>query len=153
MAGPWAIPCALGKAGIVHNKREGDGGTPAGRFRLMRLWLRADRCQRARTGLPLRRTKRRDGWCDDIRSPRYNRPVTLPFARSHEKMWRDDDLYDLVVELGCNMQPVIRGRGSAIFMHVAREGFLPTEGCIALEKRVLKRLLARIGRRTIIHIA
>jgi L,D-peptidoglycan transpeptidase YkuD (ErfK/YbiS/YcfS/YnhG family) len=147
------FPCALGKSGIIRRKREGDGGTPAGRFRVLRLWWRNDQGKRPRTSLPLRITTRNDSWCDDARSPRYNRPVKLPFALSHEKMWRDDHLYDLVVELDCNMRPAIRGRGSAIFMHVARPGFLPTEGCIALEKRVLKRLLAHVGKRTVIDIA
>ena len=152
MAGGLAFPCALGRGGVTRSKREGDGGTPAGRFALRRLWLRPDSDMPRLSGLPRRLTRPSDGWCDDARHPRYNRPVALPFAASCERMWRDDRLYDAVIEIGWNDRPAIRGRGSAIFFHLARPGFTPTEGCVAVDRKTMKWLLPRIGRRTRIEI-
>ncbi|MGL4243810.1 MAG: L,D-transpeptidase family protein [Beijerinckiaceae bacterium] len=146
------MACALGKGGVSAFKREGDGASPRGRFPLRRVWLRHGAAGRL-PRLPFRRTSAGDGWCDDPRHPRYNRPVALPFAASHEKMWRDDHLYDIVVEIGWNDRPAIRGRGSAIFMHLARPGYTPTEGCVALSRRDMLRLLPRLTSRTRIDIA
>lgn len=134
--------CALGKGGVRADKREGDGATPIGTFPLRRLWFREDRLTAPKTELMLRNIAAADGWCDDPSHADYNRPVTLPFPASHEKMAREDGLYDLVVELGYNDDPPIAGRGSAIFLHIARDAYLPTEGCIALAKEDLLRLLA-----------
>jgi L,D-peptidoglycan transpeptidase YkuD (ErfK/YbiS/YcfS/YnhG family) len=143
-----AIPCALGRAGIRGLKREGDGATPAGRFRLGQVWWRADRGPAPGGMLPRRRIRPDDGWCDASGDPRYNRPVRLPCRVSHEEMWRTDRLYDLLVEICCNVRPRIAGRGSAIFLHAARPGFLPTAGCVALAPAELRRLLARLGPKT-----
>ncbi len=151
-AGGRRMPCALGRTGIGHAKREGDGLTPAGRHRLDRLWIRTDRSALRASGLPWRATRPADGWCDDARDARYNKPVTLPFKPSHETMWREDRLYDCVVEIGWNRHPVVKGRGSAIFLHVARPGFGPTEGCVALRRADLLRLLPRLSKRTRIVI-
>lgn len=145
LAGRLALPCALGRGGIGTDKREGDGRTPRGCFGLGTIWWRADRLPRPRTTLALRRTTAADGWCDDAADRRYNRPVRLPCAASHEEMWRQDDLYDLVIETSHNRAPTRRGRGSAIFIHVARPGFAPTAGCIALKRADLRRLVARLG--------
>jgi L,D-peptidoglycan transpeptidase YkuD (ErfK/YbiS/YcfS/YnhG family) len=151
-AGTLVVPCALGRGGVVSSKREGDGGTPMGRFALRRLWWRAGRVLRPRCGLPMRQTKPQDGWCDAPAHPRYNRPVTLPFAPSHETMWREDHLYDVVIEIGWNDLPARRGRGSAIFLHLARPGYSPTEGCVAVSRAALLKLLPLIGRHTRIEI-
>ena len=124
--------CALGRAGIVADKREGDGGTPAGLLPLRRVLYRADRVERPPTALPLARLGRADGWCDDPADPAYNRLVGLPHRARCEALWRDDGLYDVVVVLGHNDDPVVSGRGSAIFMHVAGPGYGATEGCVAL---------------------
>jgi L,D-peptidoglycan transpeptidase YkuD (ErfK/YbiS/YcfS/YnhG family) len=145
-------PCALGRGGVSAFKREGDGASPRGRFALRRVWLRSGRL-RALPRLPFRFTAPADGWCDDSRHPRYNRPVRLPFPASCERMWRDDSLYDIVVEIGWNDRPAVRGRGSAIFMHLARPGFTPTEGCVALSRRDMLRLLPNLTSRTRIDIA
>lgn len=152
-AGGAAFPCALGPAGIVSAKREGDGGTPRGALAVRRLWRRADRGPRPATGLAVRITRREDGWCDAPGHRRYNRPVSLPFSASHEAMWRDDGLYDLVAELGWNDRPPRPGRGSAIFLHAARPGFPPTAGCVALAPAVLRRLISRVGSATTVRIA
>jgi L,D-peptidoglycan transpeptidase YkuD (ErfK/YbiS/YcfS/YnhG family) len=152
-AGALRFPCALGRSGVTHAKREGDGATPAGRFALRRLWLRPGAGFGRPSHLPQRLTRPHDGWCDDARHPRYNRPVRLPFAAGHERMWREDALYDAVIEIGWNDQPAVRGRGSAIFLHLARPGYKPTEGCVAVARPHLARLLPLIGPRTRIDIA
>lgn len=140
--------CALGRGGIVANKREGDGGTPVGTFPLRRLLFRSDRVAAPETRLPVRALTPTDGWCDEPDDPAYNRPVDLPFAASHEKMWRDDGIYDVVVVLGHNDDPPLAGRGSAIFLHVARPDYRPTEGCIALALDDLLTVLADCGPET-----
>jgi L,D-peptidoglycan transpeptidase YkuD (ErfK/YbiS/YcfS/YnhG family) len=145
VAGNLVLPCALGRSGTTRMKREGDGASPVGRFRLLQAFQRADRGPRIRTGLALRRIGPADGWCDDPRDRRYNRPVPLPCAASHENLWRQDALYDVVVDIGWNRGPIRAGRGSAIFLHVAGPGLAPTAGCVAVERRHIRRLLARIG--------
>ncbi len=152
VAGALALPCALGRAGTTHAKREGDGASPVGRFRLLQAFYRPDHGPRPRTGLPLRRIRPGDGWCDDPRDRRYNRLVPLPCPASHETMWREDHLYDVVLDIAWNRGPSIRGRGSAIFLHLARPGFEPTAGCVAVEPRMIRRLLERIGPDTRIEI-
>ncbi len=126
--------CAVGAAGIRMAKREGDMATPVGCFALRRLLYRPDRESAPESGLPAAAIKRVDGWCDDPADPSYNRPVTLPYAARAEALWRDDRLYDLLVVLGYNDDPVIPGAGSAIFLHLAADNFAPTEGCIALKR-------------------
>jgi len=124
--------CALGRAGISLRKREGDGATPSGAFALRRVLYRADREQRPHTALPCQAIARDDGWCDAPGDPAYNRPVRLPYPASAEALWRDDPLYDLLVVLGHNDDPVVPGEGSAIFLHLATADFAATAGCIAL---------------------
>ena len=130
------------------DKREGDGGTPVGTFALRRLLYRPDRAAAPATRLPVQALTPADGWCDDPDDRAYNRPVTLPFAASHEKMWREDNIYDVVVVLGHNDDPPVAGRGSAIFLHVARPDYRPTEGCVALALDDLLRVLADCGPET-----
>jgi L,D-peptidoglycan transpeptidase YkuD (ErfK/YbiS/YcfS/YnhG family) len=148
LAGPLALPVALGRGGIRANKREGDGGTPRGTFRLRRVWWRADRGARPRTLLPVRRIRGDDGWCEDPRDRHYNQPVRLGSDHPGDRLKRADRLYDLIVELDHNTRPRIAGRGSAVFVHVARPGFAPTAGCVALTAPALRRLVARTGPRT-----
>ena len=135
-------PCAFGRSGRKPLKREGDGATPVGHWRLRGVLYRADRRLAPRTGLPVRPIRPRDGWCDAVGDRNYNRPVQHPYPASAEQLWRTDSLYDVVVVLGCNDRPRIQGRGSAIFMHLARDGFEPTAGCIALTARDLSLVLA-----------
>ena len=126
--------CALGRAGVVAEarKHEGDGGTPAGLLVLRRVHYRADRGAIPRAAVPRLPIGPDDGWCDDPADSAYNRPVRRPFAASHEAMWRDDALYDIVGELGWNDAPVVPWRGSAIFLHLASPQYGPTAGCVAL---------------------
>jgi L,D-peptidoglycan transpeptidase YkuD (ErfK/YbiS/YcfS/YnhG family) len=133
--------CALGRSGIRLDKREGDGATPAGHFALRRVLYRADRLTQPVTRLPCRPLTPNDGWCDDPADANYNRPVRSPYPASHEALWRDDNLYDVIVVLNHNYDPIVAGLGSAIFMHVAAPDFAPTAGCVALPLPVLLKLL------------
>jgi L,D-peptidoglycan transpeptidase YkuD (ErfK/YbiS/YcfS/YnhG family) len=152
VAGPVGLPCALGRSGTTHGKREGDGASPVGRFAVLGGFYRTDRLARPRTPLRLRPIRPQDGWCDDPGDRRYNRPVRLPYPASHERLWRDDHLYDVVLDLDWNRRPVRKGRGSAIFLHLAKPGFEPTQGCVAVDPRAIRRLLERIGPRTRVEI-
>jgi L,D-peptidoglycan transpeptidase YkuD (ErfK/YbiS/YcfS/YnhG family) len=139
--GARTMRCALGRAGIATAKREGDGATPAGTFPFRRVLYRADRLAPPQTALPAQPIGPADGWCDDPADPLYNRPVTLPYAARHERMWREDHLYDLVVVLGHNDDPVRPGAGSAVFLHVAAPGYGPTAGCVGLAPDDLLRVV------------
>ena len=148
IAGPWRLPVALGRSGIKADKREGDGATPRGDFRLVRLWWRPDRLPRPATLLPIRRIGRADGWCEDPADRHYNQPIRLLDGQPGDRLRRADQLYDLIVEIDHNTRPRIAGRGSAVFIHVARPGFKPTAGCVALDSNALLRLVAQLGPRT-----
>src|ERR1700740_1267385 len=136
-AGSRMIPVAVGRAGIKMDKREGDGGTPAGQFRPVRLWWRADRLPQPRTRLPVRRIGPDDAWCENPADRRYNRPFRRSANEPGDRLRRHDGLYDLVIEIDHNRRPRIAGRGSAVFIHLARPGFGPTAGCVALTRRDL----------------
>jgi len=151
-AGSLTIPCALGWGGTTRSKREGDGATPLGRFRLLGCFYRADRGPRPPTRLPQAAIRTADGWCDDPGDRRYNRPVRLPYPASHERLWREDHVYDVVLDIAWNRGPIVRGRGSAIFLHLARADLSPTEGCVVVPPRMAGRLLQRIGPDTRIEI-
>ena len=152
IAGPLTLPVALGRGGILADKREGDGATPRDTFRLLRLWWRADRRPRPATRLPVRRIRPDDAWCEDPADRRYNRSFRLAPGQTGDRLRRDDHLYDLIIEIDHNTRPRTAGRGSAVFIHVARPGFAPTVGCVALKADVLRRLLGRVGKRTAIDI-
>ena len=147
-----AYPCALGRSGLTKDKREGDGATPTGDFPLRSALFRPDRIERPTTMLPLRALETRDGWCDDPSDTRYNQIVSLPYPSSAEQLWRDDHIYDVIVVIGYNDDPPIAARGSAIFLHVARKTFAPTEGCVALAVDDLLAVLKDFDRDTEISI-
>ena len=151
-AGPLALPVALGRSGIKANKHEGDGATPRGSFRLKRLWWRADRHPRPATFLPVRRITPDDGWCEEPSDRHYNRPIKVPPRAKADRLARADHLYDFIIEIDHNVRPRVVGRGSAVFIHVARPGFASTAGCVALTMNSLRRLLARVGPRTRIMV-
>jgi L,D-peptidoglycan transpeptidase YkuD (ErfK/YbiS/YcfS/YnhG family) len=152
ICGPLVLPVALGRGGIMADKREGDGGTPRGAFRPLRLWWRADRLARPRTRLPVRPIRAADAWSEDPRDRNYNRPVRRKPGEAGDRLTRGDALYDLIVEIDHNTRPRIAGRGSAVFVHLAREGFKPTAGCVGLKRGALLRVLERIGPQTRIVI-
>lgn len=138
------VRCALGRGGVTaaDAKVEGDGKTPAGVWPIRRVVWRPDRGSAPRTAFPCEATRPTDGWCDDAGDKAYNRPVTLPYPASCETMWREDELYDIVVILAHNDDPPVPGKGSAIFLHCARPGYPPTEGCVALARADVEALLA-----------
>ena len=137
--------CALGAGGVTPAKAEGDGATPVGCFALRSVLYRADRVGVPLTGLPVATIAPDDGWCDDSADPNYNRPIKLPYPARAERLHRDDEIYDVVVVLGHNDEPVVPGHGSAIFLHIARPDYAPTAGCVALARPDLIELLAGCG--------
>jgi len=152
LAGRQVVPVVLGRSGVRANKREGDGGTPRGRFRLVRLWWRPDRLARPCTALPVRRIDRSLAWCEDAADRRYNRPFRRSASEPGDRLWRDDRLYDLIIEIDHNTKPRVAGRGSAVFVHAARPDRSPTAGCVALTAADLRRLLRQLGPNTWIDI-
>ena len=148
LAGSRALQVVLGRGGIRANKFEGDGATPRGRFRLIRLWWRADRHPHPTTLLPARRISPSLAWCEDTADGRYNRPFQRAAGDGGDRLWRDDQLYDFIIEIGHNVRPRVAGRGSAVFVHVARPNRSPTAGCVALARNDLQRLLAMLGPQT-----
>ncbi len=142
--GSLRVACALGRSGSVVRKREGDGATPIGQFQLRSAFYRADRIVRPGTGLPLKRLGPNDGWCDAPSDRSYNRFVRHPFPASAEQLWRTDHLYDVLVVIGHNDLPRRRAGGSAIFMHIARDGMKPTEGCVTLRASDMRKVLPHV---------
>lgn len=144
--------CAVGKGGILENKAEGDGATPVGCFPIRKIYYRADRIQNIYTVIPTEALKEDDGWCDDSNDENYNKFVKLPYPVSNENLWREDNLYDIIVILGYNDNPAIPGKGSAIFMHVARPTYSPTAGCIALSQEDLLEVLKNVSGETMVCV-
>ena len=148
--GAGARRCAVGVNGIGEKLREGDGLTPAGRWPLRRVLYRADRIKPPLTQLPFAQIDPDDAWCDVPSDPNYNRLVKLPYAglgaSLEESLWREDPLYDLIVVVGYNDSPVVPGKGSAIFLHLARPDYGPTQGCVGLSRDDLTEALAQLGR-------
>ena len=134
---------AVGRAGVKADKHEGDGATPAGAYPLVSILYRPDRIAAPVSRLPVKPLAPSDGWVDAPADANYNRPVSLPYPASAERMWREDGLYDVLVVIGYNMEPVVPGAGSAIFLHKATPDFAPTAGCVAVEREILLGLLPK----------
>jgi L,D-peptidoglycan transpeptidase YkuD (ErfK/YbiS/YcfS/YnhG family) len=152
-AGGTVFRCALGRGGISARKREGDGATPLGPMRILSGYFRGDHVSGRRTRLPMMPIHAALGWCEVPDDRNYNRPVRMPYPVSHEHMRRGDRLYDFCLVLDYNIRPRLRGRGSAIFLHLARPGFTPTQGCVAVERKVMERLLPRLRKGTVLRVA
>jgi L,D-peptidoglycan transpeptidase YkuD (ErfK/YbiS/YcfS/YnhG family) len=148
LSGPdFEVKCAIGREGVAtqYDMCEGDFKTPLGVYPLRKVYYRKDKILPPETELPVHVITQNCGWCDAPAHPFYNKYVKLPFEASHEQLWRPDDTYDLIVVMGHNDSPVVVGKGSAVFIHVAREGFWPTAGCIALELTDLQKLIGLMG--------
>ena len=144
--------CALGKAGIKKKKKEGDNITPEGTFKIIRVYYRRDKIKNISTLIKKKEIKKKIGWCDDPVSSVYNKEIKLPSKFSHEKLYRKDNLYDLILVLNYNINPIIKNKGSAIFIHIAKKKYEPTAGCVALKKKDLIKLLKNIKKNIKIKI-
>ena len=144
--------CAVGRGGVRADKKEGDGATPAGSWPVRRLLYRADRLPPPPTALPSEPVGAADGWCDDPGDRRYNRPVRLPYPGRHERLWREDEVYDCILILGYNDDAPVPGLGSAIFLHIARPDYAPTEGCVALDRADLLDFLRHASPSSRVHV-
>lgn len=145
--------CAVGKEGIISEKKEGDGTTPAGCFPIREVWYRKDRVEEPKSVFKAREITDKDGWSNDPTDPDYNKHVSMPHNFSAETLWRDDNLYDIVVVLGYNDDPVLSGKGSAIFMHIAQKNYSPTQGCVVLSEDDLREILATVAKDTLVCIS
>ena len=146
------IPCAIGLNGLTENKQEGDLCTPIGIFHFDKIYYRADRLGDMKFIIDSSTINKNDGWCDDQKSDLYNQYIQFPFKEGAEHLYRDDHIYDIVCVLNYNTSPIIPGRGSAIFLHIAKPGFLGTEGCIAIEREALIEIAASLNADSTIEI-
>jgi L,D-peptidoglycan transpeptidase YkuD (ErfK/YbiS/YcfS/YnhG family) len=144
--------CALGKAGIKKKEKEGDNITPIGIFKITKIYYRADRIKNITTSIKKIKIKKSMGWCDDPNHNSYNKQIKLPSKYSHEKLYRKDNLYDLILVLNYNTNPIIKNKGSAIFLHISRDTYKRTKGCIALKKKHLILLISKIKKNIKIKI-
>ena len=148
----FKFKCALGKAGIGNKKFEGDNITPKGTFTITKIYYRADRVKKIFSKYKLLKITKKMGWCDDPKSKKYNQPIKLPTKYSHEILYKRDNIYDLILVLNYNMKPIIKNKGSAIFIHVAKKNYKKTAGCIALKKADLIYLVKKIEKKTKVNI-
>ncbi len=144
----FKVKCSVGKRGIGFKKKEGDLITPKGIFKIKNVFYRKDRLKKLKTSLKKSVIQKKMGWCDDPKSKRYNQLIYYPFRYNSEKLYRKDNIYDIIVVLDFNMRPIIKNKGSAIFLHVAKKNISTTKGCIAIKKNELKKLLGLINSRT-----
>ena len=144
----YKIKCSIGKRGITVKKIEGDNKTPAGRFRFKSIFYRKDRVPKIKTSLQKIVITKKMGWCDDVNSNFYNKLIKFPFNKSAEKFWIKDNIYDVIIILNYNMNPILKNKGSAVFLHVARKNYTPTKGCIAISKKDMYFLISKINTKT-----
>tara|TARA_Y100000590_G_scaffold360910_1_gene417402 strand:+ start:1085 stop:1573 length:489 start_codon:yes stop_codon:yes gene_type:complete len=148
----YKLKCSIGKSGLTTNKKEGDLGTPKGCFRLGLLYYRKDRIKSLNCKLKKRIIKKNMGWCDDIKSKKYNKEITFPFKYRAEKIFRGDNIYDAFINIKYNYSPAVKGKGSAIFLHLCNKKYKPTKGCIAIQKKDFLKLVKKINKNTKIKI-
>jgi len=148
----YRIKCAIGKRGIGNKKREGDKITPKGKFKIKTILYRKDRVSSFKSKITKLSIKKDMGWCDDAKSKKYNKLIKLPFKGSAEKLYRKDNTYDIILVLNYNLNPIRKGKGSAIFIHVARKNYRNTLGSIPLSKKNLKKIIKKINKSTIVNI-
>lgn len=150
--GNYKVKCAVGKRGIKIKKKEGDLITPKGKFRIKHIFYRTDRVKKLKVNIKKTKIDKSMGWCNDPRSKYYNKLVTLPINYTFEKLHRSDNLYDIILVLNYNINPVRKNKGSAIFIHIANKNYKKTEGCIALRKKDLRKVLKLINKKTVVKI-
>ena len=148
----YKLKCSIGKSGIKKNKKEGDLATPKGSFKIGNLYYRKDRLKKFKSKINKKVIKKNMGWCDDIKSNKYNRQIIFPFKYKAEKLYRKDSIYDLFINIKYNHNPVVKGKGSAIFLHIANSKYYPTKGCVAISKKDFLKILPFINKKTKILI-
>jgi len=146
--GNYKIKCAIGKRGISRKKSEGDGCTPKGTFKFKYLFYRKDKISKIKSSLRKIPIKKNMGWCDDVKSNFYNKLIKFPFVYSAEKLYRKENIYDVIIIIDYNLKPIVKNKGSAIFLHIAKKNYTPTKGCVAISKKDMKLLLAFINKKT-----
>ena len=144
----YKLRCAIGKRGITFDKKEGDKKTPKGTFKLKYILFRKDRVPKLKTLLKIKKITKNIGWCDDPSSKFYNKLVNLPFDGSVEKLWLKQNIYDVVIILNFNLKPVIKNKGSAIFLHIAKKNYSPTKGCVAVNKKHMMLVIGKINKKS-----
>ena len=149
----YKLKCSVGKSGITSFKKEGDLTTPKGIFGLDKLYYRKDRIKLLKCQVIKKIIKKKMGWCDDSRSKKYNKEINFPFKYRAEKLYRKDNIYDLFINIKYNFWPVVKGKGSAIFLHIADRKYKPTKGCIGLSKKDFLKILPLISKKTKIRIS
>ena len=149
----YKVKCAIGKRGINVKKKEGDLITPKGLFKIKFILYRKDRIFNLKTKIKKMPIKKNMGWCDDPRSIYYNKLINLPFKYSAEKLYRTENTYDIIFVLNYNMRPIIKNKGSAIFIHIARNNFKKTAGCVAIKKTSMKKIASIINKKTLVKIS
>ena len=149
----YKLKCTIGKSGIVKSKKEGDLGTPKGTFKLGFLYYRRDRNKTLKCKIKKRIIKKNMGWCDDSKSKKYNQEITFPFKYEAEKLYRKDEIYDLLINIKYNYKPAVKKKGSAIFLHITDKKYKPTKGCVAITKKDFFKILPLINRKTKILIS
>ena len=148
----YKVKCALGKRGIGNKKMEGDLITPRGVYKIKGILYRKDKVKNLITKLRKKAISKKMGWCDDSKSKKYNQLIKLPFKFNFEKLYRKDDIYDIIFILNFNTNPVKKNKGSAIFIHIAKKNYSPTKGCIAIKKNDIKKLARKISKKTLVKI-
>tara|TARA_B100000795_G_C22645766_1_gene378265 strand:- start:1 stop:492 length:492 start_codon:yes stop_codon:yes gene_type:complete len=148
----YKVKCAIGKRGIGLKKNEGDLITPKGEYKIKYLFYRKDRVKNLNTNIKQYAILKKMGWCDDIRSKDYNKLISFPFKYSAEKLYKKENTYDIILVLNYNNNPIRKGKGSAIFIHIAKRNYKSTEGCIAMSKNDLKKIIKKINKKTVVHI-
>lgn len=148
----YKVKCSIGKRGITFNKKEGDLKTPKGIFKIKEIFYRRDRVKKFSTNLKKKIIRKNMGWCDDSKSKHYNKLIKFPFKFKAEKLYRKDNIYDVVIVLNFNMNPIVKNKGSAIFLHVSKKNFASTKGCIAISKKEIRRIVKHIDKNTKVKI-
>ena len=148
----YKVKCAVGKRGIGAKKREGDLITPKGKYKILQIFYRADRVTNLISKISQIKIKKNMGWCDDPRSKNYNKLIRLPFKFTSERLYRKDNVYDIILVLNYNINPIRKAKGSAIFIHISKKNFSPTKGCVAIKKVEIKKLVKKIDKKTIVKI-
>ena len=144
--------CALGKSGVKKKTREGDNVTPKGIYKILKIFYRKDRIKKVKAPFKKIKITKKIGWCDDIKSKYYNKQISIPTSLMHEKLYRKDNIYDIICVINYNINPIVANRGSAIFLHITKGNYKNTKGCVALKKNHLLKLLSLIKKNTKIRI-